>query len=80
MVGDSKYASTIIILLKIHIPTHNWKWKGGVKGVGPWDECHFSQQFRVYIYMWEIIYRLFYLNRSDAVWFPISRLQIIGHD
>ena len=39
MVGDSKYASTIITLLKIHIPTHNWRWKGGVKGdwvgVGP---------------------------------------------
>lgn len=32
MVGDSKYASTIITLLKIHIPAHNWKWKGGVKG------------------------------------------------
>lgn len=31
MVGDSKYASTIITLLKIHILTHNWKWKGGVK-------------------------------------------------
>lgn len=34
MVGDSKYASTIIVLLRIHIPTHNWKWKGGAEGGG----------------------------------------------
>lgn len=33
MVGDNKYASTIITLLKINIPLENWKEAGEVGGV-----------------------------------------------
>lgn len=34
MVGDNKYASTIITLLKINIPLENWKGAGDGGGVG----------------------------------------------
>lgn len=83
MVGDSKYASTIIILLRIHIPTiiENEKvaWREGL-GVGPWDECRFHTSSMYSSTLWDITSRLLYRNSSDAVWVPIFKLQITGRE